>query len=67
MIKFWSPFSPKLKLVGSSNGVSVLAAGSPSALSVNPVEAVTVELWQHKSLVLVIFVNGSVDGLNDEV
>ena len=31
------------------------------------VDAVVVDPLQHKSLVFVIFVNGSVDGLNDEV
>jgi hypothetical protein len=68
LITFSDPDSPKTKPAGSSNGESVDAV-VPSAVIV---EGVTVEpvvelLLQHKSLVFVMFVNGSVGGLNDEV
>ena len=66
---FVSSFSPKAKPAGSSKGLSGLAVGSPLAVIVPgvTVEPVVDELLQHKSLVLVMFVNGSVGGLNDAV
>ena len=47
----------------------MLEDGSPLAVIVPGVTVapVTEELLQHKSLVFVMFVNGSVGGLNDEV
>ena len=64
-----SLLSPKTKPAGSSNGESIDAVGSPGSYSVtgDTVEPVTELLLQHKSLVFVMFVNGSVGGLNDEV
>ena len=69
MIKFWSSFSPNVNAAGSSKGLSVLAVGDPTAVIVVgvTVEPVVDESLQHKSLVLVTFASGSVDGLNDEL
>ena len=66
---FLSSFSPSVKDPGSVNGVTMLAPVLPVAVIVpgDTVAVVTVELWQHKSLVLVIFVSGIVDGLNGAV
>ena len=66
---FCFPSSPNLKPLGSSNGVTVLEVGSPLAVIVPGVtveDVVDVPL-QHKSLVLVMFDNGSVGTLNDVV
>ena len=71
MITFSDPDSPKTKPAGSSKGLSVLAVGFPPLVKLR-VPGVTVApvielLLQHKRTVFVIFVNGSVGGLNDEV
>ena len=64
------PDAPKTKPAGSSKGESELTS-APLVLVIVP--GVTVEpfsslaLLQHKSLVFVMFVNGSVGGLNADV
>ena len=45
----------------------MLAVGLPLAVIVPTVVPVVEELLKHKSLVFVMFVNGSVGGLNDDV
>ena len=68
-ITLCSPSAPKTYSAGSTNGLSVLAVGVLVLLIVPgvTVDPVTDELLQHKSDVPLIFVNGTVDGLNDDV
>jgi hypothetical protein len=63
--------SPNLKPAGSSNGESVDAVIAELPVEVIvpgvTVEPVTDESLQHKSTVPLMFVNGLVGGLNDDV
>ena len=63
------PDSPKICAAGSSKGWSVSAVGFPLAVSPPAwtVAPAAVEFWQHKRTVFVMFANGSVGHLNDEV
>ena len=66
----WSSFPPNLNAAGSSNGLSevfIVTVASDTKVFGVTVAEVVLEPLQHKSLVLVIFVNGSVGTLNDEV
>ena len=62
------PDSPKICAAGSLNGLSAFAVGLLLAVIVGPtVLPVVDESLHHNRVVLVMFVSGSVDGLNDDV